>query len=75
MKELLRTNDVALLSYLEALLTEKSIAYQIADVHMSVLDGSIGILPRRVLVAEEDYRTARQIAEAAQIELPEERAN
>lgn len=74
MKELLRTNDVALLSYLEALLTEKSVAYQIADVHMSVLDGSIGILPRRVLVAEEDYALARQIAQAAEIELPDENA-
>jgi hypothetical protein len=73
MKELLRTNDVALLSYLEALLTEKSVAYQVADVHMSVLDGSIGILPRRVLIAEEDYALARQIAEAAQIELPYEK--
>jgi hypothetical protein len=75
MKELLRTNDVALLSYIEALLTEKSIAYQIADLHMSVLDGSIGILPRRVLIADADYGAARQIAVAAQIELPEEGAD
>ena len=75
MKELLRTNDAVLLSYIEALFSDKSISYQIADVHMSVLDGSIGVLPRRVLVTEEDYATARRIAEAAQIDLPEEEAD
>ena len=74
MKELFRTNDVVLLSYIEALLSEKNISYQIADVHMSVLDGSIGILPRRVLVDENDYASAREIARAAQIELPEDNA-
>ncbi len=50
MKELLRSNDAVLISYVSALLEEAGIGFIVADMNMSVLEGSIGALPRRVLV-------------------------
>jgi hypothetical protein len=61
MIELIRTNDAVLISYVEALLRDAGIEYLVADRNMSVLDGSIGVLPRRIMVAEDDERKARQI--------------
>ena len=61
MRELIRTNDAVLVSAVEALLAGASIPYQVLDQNMSVLEGSIGILPRRVLVAEEDAAAARRL--------------
>ena len=65
MRELIRTNDVVLVSAVEALLAGASIPYQVADQNMSVLEGSIGIFPRRVLVAEEDAAAARRLLNEA----------
>ena len=62
MKELLRTNDPVLLSYVSALLEEGDIAFMVADTNMSVLEGSIGVLPRRVLV--EDHPVVRRVTAA-----------
>jgi hypothetical protein len=56
MKELLRSNDPVLLSYVSSLLDEEEIGFIVADLNMSVLEGSIGALPRRILV--EDARIA-----------------
>jgi len=64
---LLRTNDPVLLSYVSALLTEADVAFMVADSNMSVMEGSIGILPRRVLVDGDDLETARQILNEAGI--------
>ncbi|MEM7693504.1 MAG: DUF2007 domain-containing protein [Pseudomonadota bacterium] len=50
MKELLRTNDPVLISFVEALLSEAGIGCLVLDQNMSVLEGSIGVIPRRVLV-------------------------
>ncbi len=61
MKELLRANDPALLSFVEALLKEAGVAYFVADAHMSVAEGSISAFQRRVLVDENDEATARQL--------------
>lgn len=61
MKELLRTNDPVLLSFVEALLKEAGIDAMTADLNMSVLEGSIGVLPRRVLIAEDQIEVARQL--------------
>ena len=61
MKELIRTNDAVVISFVESLLKDAGIGCLIADQNMSVLDGSIGVLPRRVLVADEDVAEARRI--------------
>ena len=50
MHELVRTNDAVLISAIEALLNGAGIPYMVLDQNMSVLEGSLGVLPRRVLV-------------------------
>ena len=67
MKELLRTNDPVLLSYVSALLEEGDIGFIVADTNMSVLEGSIGILPRRVLVESERLGQARNLLTEADL--------
>jgi len=52
MKELLRTTDIVLLSYVNSLLNDACVSILIADVHV---EGSINAFPRRVLVADEDW--------------------
>ncbi|GGE35403.1 hypothetical protein GCM10007276_11130 [Agaricicola taiwanensis] len=61
MHELIRTNDVVLLSYVQSLLQEAGIEYLLLDGHMSVLDGSIGAIPRRLLVDEDHNLKARRL--------------
>ncbi|MBS3648299.1 DUF2007 domain-containing protein [Pseudaminobacter sp. 19-2017] len=61
MIELLRTNDAVVLSFAQALLRDAGIDCLVADQNMSIADGSLGILPRRLLVAEEDADAARRL--------------
>ncbi len=61
MAELLRTTDIVLLSYVNSLLSDAGIRSIVADVHISVMEGSIGIFPRRVLVAVADLRESAAI--------------
>ena len=61
MKELIRTNDAVVLSFAESLMKEVGIGYFIADQGMSILEGSLGLLPRRFLVDADDADEARQI--------------
>jgi hypothetical protein len=65
MVELLRSNDPVLISFADALLNEAGIAHAIVDQHMSVVEGSIGILPRRMLVAADRLEDARRILSEA----------
>jgi hypothetical protein len=65
MEELLRTNDLVLISFAEALLREAGIDYIILDQNMSVIEGSLGILPRRVLVPDDWIAQARRLLENA----------
>jgi hypothetical protein len=61
MKELLRTNDPTVIAYATALLEAEGIAAFQMDVHMSVLEGSLGILPRRLMVRDADLFVARAV--------------
>lgn len=67
MKEILRTNDMVLISFVESLLKEARIEYLVLDQNMSVLDGSIGVLPRRLLVDEDQEAAARKLFDEAGI--------
>ncbi len=67
MKELLRTNDAVLLSFLEALLADSGIPTFVFDRHTSAMEGSIGALPRRVLVNDDDLTRAQGILDDANI--------
>jgi hypothetical protein len=61
MHELIRANDPVLLSYAQSLLKDAEIHCFVADQAMSILEGSLGMLPRRLLVDEEDAARARRI--------------
>lgn len=67
MQELMRSNDAVLLSFVDALLKDADIPHFLADVHMSILDGSIGVLPRRVLVDPDRMDQARRILKDADL--------
>ena len=61
LRELVRTNDMVLVSAIGALLDGAHIDHLVLDQNMSIIEGSLGILPRRILVHEEDNLAARQI--------------
>lgn len=61
MKELLRTTDPTILAFASALLQGEDIACFPVDVNMSVLEGGIGIFPRRMMVRADDYDRAVQV--------------
>ncbi|ODT56519.1 MAG: hypothetical protein ABS59_00655 [Methylobacterium sp. SCN 67-24] len=68
MIELIRTNDAVIISFVQSLLRDAGIGFFVADQNMSVLDGSIGILPRRILIDEDDADEARELLADAGIE-------
>ena len=61
MKEIIRTNNLATIAHIKLLLTNESIEYFELDVHMSALEGSISILPRRIMVVDSVFERAREI--------------
>ncbi len=61
MREIVRTNDMVLVSAVGALLDGAGIKHLVFDQNMSVLEGSLGVLPRRVLVADDDAAAARRV--------------
>ena len=61
MEELIRTNDIVLISFVEALLRDAGIEPLVVDQNMSVLEGSLGVLPRRVLVPSDRAEAARRL--------------
>ncbi len=73
MIELLRTNDAVLISYIQALLADAGVEAVVLDQHTSNLEGSIGALPRRIMVLEEDEAAARGTLTEAGIEMPAKR--
>ena len=65
MRELLRTTDAVRLSWLVALLADAGIEVEIFDTHMSILEGSIGAIPRRLMVSDDDEAAARRVLKDA----------
>lgn len=65
MIELLRTNDAVVISFVESLLRDAGINFLVADQNMSIMEGSLGVLPRRVLVTEEQAEAARKLLKDA----------
>ena len=65
MRELIRTNDMVLISAVVALLDGAGIRHMVLDQNMSVLEGSLGMLPRRILVSEGYELRARQLLQDA----------
>ncbi len=65
MVELVRTNDLVLISVIETLLTAAGVAFFVADQHMSAVEGSLGFLPRRILVDADQHERARRLMREA----------
>jgi hypothetical protein len=65
MREIVRTNDAVLISAIEALLNGARIKHMVVDQNMSVLEGSIGIFPRRILVEDDQVHAARRLLQEA----------
>jgi hypothetical protein len=65
MKDILRTTDPVLLSFAESILAAEGIATAVFDAHASIADGSIGAIPRRLMVADEHESRARDLIAAA----------
>ena len=63
MKELFSTNDITKFVYAESILNSNDIVSFTLDENISVLEGSIGILPRRLMVLENDYEEALELLE------------
>lgn len=63
MKELFSTNDITKFVYAETILNSNNIVSFALDENISVLEGSIGILPRRLMVLENDYEQALELLE------------
>ncbi len=76
MEELMRTNDIVMISFVESLLNEQNIEYIVVDQHMSIVEGSVGAIPRRILVNARQNTQARDILRDAGVasELAEARS-
>jgi hypothetical protein len=69
MIELVRSNDPVLISFATSLLTEAGIQHSVADSQMSVIDGSIGAIPARVLVTQGRFGEARRLLADAGVQI------
>ncbi|WP_371418392.1 DUF2007 domain-containing protein [Methylocapsa sp. S129] len=61
----MRTNDLVMISVIESLLTQEGVPYFVADQHMSAVEGSLGFLPRRIMVDTEQSNRARRLLQEA----------
>lgn len=64
MEELVRSNDVVLLNVLGVMLDDAGIGHMLLDENASIIEGSLGVLPRRILVEREQIGQARDILSA-----------
>jgi len=64
-RELVRTNDMVLVSAIGALLDGANIHHLVLDQNMSIIEGSLGVLPRRVMVADDEIDAARKLLREA----------
>ena len=68
MHDLIRTNDPVLVSFVESLMKDAGIGCFVADTGMSIMEGSVGIIPRRILVDPAMATQARRIITEAELE-------
>ncbi len=69
MRAVLTTNDAVLLDFARVLLADAGIEAAVFDSHMSIMDGSLGVLPRRLMVPDDDFDQATLVLRGA---LPKE---
>ena len=71
MKEMARSTDPVFLSAFEDALRQAGIEPLLFDTHMSIVEGSLGVLPRRIMVADEDETSALRVLDALRREAGE----
>ncbi|MDG1335642.1 MAG: DUF2007 domain-containing protein [Tateyamaria sp.] len=69
MKELLRSTDPTIIAFASALLEGEDIDCFQMDVNMSILEGGIGIFPRRLMVRTDDHEAALRVMQDNDIDL------
>jgi hypothetical protein len=70
MRELLRSNDLVFLSYVTHLLGEEGVEFVLLDSYTSAVEGSIGAIPRRLMVGADEIDRARRILGNASLTIP-----
>lgn len=65
MRDVLRTNDPVLLNFVQALLKDAGIEAVVFDTNASNMDGSMGFMPRRLMVLDDDLPEARRVIKEA----------
>lgn len=65
MVAVIKTNNIVTISFAEAVLKDSDIGCFVADTHSSIIEGSIGIIPRRIMVLDEDLAAARRALDLA----------
>jgi hypothetical protein len=68
MIELMATNNIVTISYVESLLKDAEIDFLVLDQNMSILEGSLGIIPKRIMVTEASLLSAKQLMQDAGLE-------
>ena len=67
MREILRSNDPVLINFVVVLLRDASLNPHLVDEHVSAIEGSIGALPRRVLIAADEVAQAKRVMQEADL--------
>ncbi len=68
MRTVFQSNDPVRISFVMALLRDGGVEPLLFDAHTSAMEGSIGAIPRRIMVTEDDERQAlRVLREAEQL--------
>jgi hypothetical protein len=65
MKAVLQTNDPVLLNFAANLLAQEGVETVVFDEIASIMDGSMGFVPRRLMVLDEDFARAERLLKAA----------
>ena len=65
---IIKTNNPVTISYAQSVLNDNDIGWFVADTHASIIEGSIGAIPRRVMVLDEDVIDAKEVLAAAGLE-------
>ena len=72
MKELLRTNDIVLISRIQSILDDEDVQYKLFDVHASIIEGSINAIEKRILVSNYDYKFSQKLIQEQAIDIEDE---
>ena len=64
MKELIRTNDLILISRIQGILNGEAIKYDLLDIHASIIEGSINAIEKRIVVSDNDIKRSQNLIQA-----------